>query len=72
MNWLKYIMGRTTRFEDDEKRHNKSPKHAKNHRGQGMRIINKWSDEEVRTPYKDNLDDEQYHVNTTQYIAKRK
>ncbi len=65
-------MGRTTRFDDDEKRHNKSPKHAKNRRGQGMRIINKWSDEEVRTPYKDNLDDEQYHVNTTQYIAKRK
>ena len=65
-------MARTTRFDDDEKRNNKSPKHAKNHRGQGMRIINKWSEEEVETSYKDDLDDEQYHVNTTQYIAKRK
>lgn len=65
-------MARTTRFDDDEKRNNKSPKHAKNHRGQGMRIINKWSEEEVETSYKDDLDDEQYHVNTTQYIVKRK
>ena len=65
-------MGRTTRFEDEEKPRSKTPKHAKNHRGQGMRIINKWSEEEVETSYDDDLDNEQYHVNTTQYTVKRK
>jgi hypothetical protein len=65
-------MGKTTRFDDDEKRNNKSVKHAKNQRGYGMRVINRWSEEEVDTSYDDNLDNEQYPVNTSQYIAKRK
>lgn len=65
-------MGRTTRFDDDEKRNNKQPKHAKNQRGYGMRVINRWSEEDIETSYDDNLDNEQYHANTSQYIAKRK
>jgi hypothetical protein len=65
-------MGQTTQFEDDEKPRLKTPKHAKNHRGYGMRVINKWSEEEAETSFNDTLDDEQYHVNTTQYTVKGK
>lgn len=65
-------MGRTTRFKEEEKPNLKLPKHAKNHRGYGMRVINKWSEEEVEISSNDILDDEQYHVNTTQYTVKGK
>lgn len=63
-------MGRTTRFDDDDSfRQNKSPKHARNQRGQGMRIINRWSEEDVYSD--DNIDnDDQYYANTSQYNAK--
>lgn len=57
-------MGRTTRFDDDEKRHNKALKHAKNQRGRGMRVINKWSEEETEISFNDDLNNEQHHVNT--------
>lgn len=57
-------MGRTTKFDEDENRRNKQPKHAKNSRGQGMRIINRWSEETVFDNVYDDLEDS-YDANTT-------
>lgn len=48
-------------FDDSEDRRKKTPRHAKNFRGEGMRIINKWSEESF-----DSDDDFEYNANTTQ------
>ena len=54
-------MGRTiSKFRDDEddrRRSSKSAKHSKNIPGQGMRVINNWSEEEY-----DDYDDMMEHV----------
>jgi hypothetical protein len=55
-------MGRTTKFDDDTEYKLKKPKHAKNHRGSGMRIINKWSEETSDDLYYDN---DSHNVDTT-------
>lgn len=43
-------MGRTIhkyRDDEDDRRKNKSAKHSRNIPGEGMRVINKWSEDEI-------------------------
>lgn len=54
-------MGRTNRFDEDFNRKVKKTKHAKNHRGSGMRVINKWSEETTEDLYTE----DSHIVNTT-------
>jgi len=63
-------MGRTnSKFLDDEddrrKKSTKSLKHSKNIPGQGMRVINNWSEEEYNTYNNSDLDYE-YNDYTSQ------
>jgi hypothetical protein len=59
-------MGRTIhkyREDDDSRRKNKSAKHSKNIPGQGMRVINNWSEEDYdEESYED---EDEYYDNTT-------
>jgi hypothetical protein len=55
-------MGRTINFDENTERKRKKPKHAKNHRGSGMRIINKWSEESSDDHYNEY---DSYNANTT-------
>jgi hypothetical protein len=61
-------MGRTiSKFHDDDDRKKKSTKpakHSKNIPGQGMRVINNWSEEEDYDEYEDS--DDEYYENTSQ------
>lgn len=61
-------MGRTiNKFRDDEDdrriKSSKGAKHSRNIPGQGMRVINSWSEEEYDDSY---LDDDEYYDNTSQ------
>lgn len=59
-------MGRTIhkyREDDDNRRKNKSAKHSKNIPGQGMRVINNWSEEDYDDESYD--DEDEYYDNTT-------
>lgn len=62
-------MGRTiTKYRDDDddnrrKKSSKSAKHSRNVPGQGMRVINSWSEEDYDDSYDD---DDEYYENTTQ------
>lgn len=67
-------MGRTLhkmRDDEDDRRKNKSAKHSKNIPGQGMRVINTWSEEDdvydFDENYEVNIDDEsdEYYENTS-------
>lgn len=67
-------MGRTTykyTEDDDRPRKNKSAKHSKNIPGQGMRVINNWSDENYDDDFDENYDDfsydesDEYYENTS-------
>jgi hypothetical protein len=63
-------MGRTlNKYRDDEEdyRKNKSVKHSKNIPGKGMRVINKWSEEEY-----DEYDDFDYEYNDNTSQIQRK
>lgn len=67
-------MGRTiSKFGDDEddrrKKSTKSLKHSKNIPGQGMRVINNWSEEDYNTYDKSDLDYE-YNDYTSQIQRK--
>jgi len=68
-------MGRTIyKHRDDEERSRKSykSKHSKNLSDEGMRVINKWSEEDYYK-YDDSDDlDYEYNANTTQIQRKRK
>jgi hypothetical protein len=66
LNYLKFIMGHTNKFDEDVGYKSKSAKHAPNKRGKGMRIINRWSEEEVHTSTEESFDDEQHYANTSQ------
>lgn len=41
-------MGRSNKFDDDDshKKNSRGPKHSRNTRGVGMRVINSWYDED--------------------------
>jgi hypothetical protein len=68
-------MGRTInkyRDDDDEysrRKSSKSVKHSRNVPGQGMRVINSWSEEEYDDSYYDN---DKYYDNTSQTQRKYK
>jgi hypothetical protein len=69
-------MGRTiSKFGDDEddrrKKSTKSLKHSKNIPGQGMRVINNWSEEDYNTYDNSDLDYE-YNKYTSQTQRKHK
>ena len=60
-------MGRTIhkyRDDEDDRRKNKSAKHSKNIPGEGMRVINNWSEEEYDDESYDDFDE--YYDNTSQ------
>ncbi len=70
-------MGRTiSKFRDDDddrrKKSSKAAKHSRNVPGQGMRVINNWSEEDYDVDEFDEYDDfiydesDEYNVNTTQ------
>ena len=68
-------MGRTnSKFRDDEDdRRNKSSKGAKHSRnipGQGMRVINNWSEEEEYDEYNDSDDEYDAYISQTQRKGK--
>lgn len=67
-------MGRTLhkfREDDDDRRKNKSAKHSKNIPGQGMRVINSWSEEEDDYDFDENYEglsydeSDEYYENTS-------
>ena len=75
-NFQSYKMGRTIykHREDDEERSRRGhkSKHSKNLSGEGMRVINKWSEEDYYK-YDDSDDlDYEYNANTMQIQRKRK
>ena len=45
---MSYKMGRSNKFDDDDshKKNSRGPKHSRNTRGVGMRVINSWYDED--------------------------
>lgn len=70
-------MGKTAhryRDDDDDRRqkHTKSAKHSRNVPGQGMRVINSWSEEDYDDDFDENYEDfkydesDEYYANTTQ------
>ena len=66
-------MGRTLhkREDDDDRRKNKSAKHSKNIPGQGMRVINTWSEEDEVYDFDENYEEftndesDEYYENTS-------
>lgn len=64
-------MGRTiTKFRDDDddrrKKSSKGAKHSRNIPGEGMRVINSWSEEDY-DDYDDSYEfDDEYYDNTSQ------
>lgn len=63
-------MGRTIiKYRDDDddrrKKSSKGAKHSRNTPGQGMRVINSWSEEDYDDESYD--DDDEYYENTTQH-----
>lgn len=62
-------MGRTNhkhRDDDDEnRRKNKSAKHSRNIPGQGMRVINSWSEEYDDDDWSEEYDSDEYYDNTS-------
>lgn len=70
-------MGRTIhkfRDDDDDRRikSSKGAKHSRNIPGQGMRVINSWSEEEYDEDDDSYYDDDEYYENTTQTQRKHK
>lgn len=54
-------MGNTRRnygskFDDEERKGGKRPKHATNRRGQGMRVLNTYDEDDYDDPFEDELE----------------
>lgn len=50
-------MGRSNKFDDDDghRKNSRGPKHSRNTRGVGMRVINSWYDEDEDDFFEDEL-----------------
>lgn len=53
-------MGNTRRnygkFDDEERKGGKRPKHASNRKGQGMRVLNTYDEDDYEDPFDDELE----------------
>ena len=71
MNFQRTKMGRTiSKFRDDEddrrRKSSKGAKHSKNIPGQGMRVINNWSEEDYDDESYDDFDEYYDNISQTQ------
>jgi hypothetical protein len=44
------------KFDDDERSRGKRPKHASNRKGQGMRVLNTFDEDDYEPPFDDELE----------------
>ena len=45
-----------SRFDDEERKGGKRPKHASNRKGQGMRVLNTYDEDDYDDPFEDELE----------------
>ena len=45
-----------SRFDDEERKGGKRPKHASNRKGQGMRVLNTYDEDDYDEPFDDELE----------------
>lgn len=58
------------KFDDEERKVGKRPKHASNRKGQGMRVLNTFDEDDYEDPFDDGLDiDDEIFITHTKHTS---
>lgn len=61
---MNYKMGKSNKFDDDDshRKNSRGPKHSRNTRGVGMRVINSWYDEDDDDIFEDDIFEDELEI----------